>query len=93
MYRVIGIDSGQYGPISAERLRAWLAEHRLNAQSLVQSEGSSEWKPLGSFAEFADALKTTSPPPPLAGSPPNRMFTRWPPKSWRAITRTFLAAR
>jgi hypothetical protein len=70
MYRVIGIDSRQYGPISAEQLRAWLAEHRLNAQSLVQSEGSSDWKPLGSFAEFADALKTTSPPPPLAGSPP-----------------------
>jgi hypothetical protein len=50
-------------------VRRWVAEIRLNAQSLVQAEGFQEWKPLGSFAEFADALKTASPPP-LAGSPP-----------------------
>jgi len=71
MYRVIGTDGQQYGPISAEQLRRWIAENRLNARSLVQPEGSQEWKALGSFAEFADALKTIPPPaPPLAGSPP-----------------------
>jgi hypothetical protein len=68
MYRVIGTDGQQYGPISAEQLRRWLAENRLNAHSLVQPEGSAEWKPLGSFAEFADALKATPPPPRLGGS-------------------------
>jgi hypothetical protein len=71
MYRVIGTDGQQYGPINAEQLRRWLAENRLNAQSLVQPEGSQEWKPLGSFAEFADALDAASPPP-LAGSPPKQ---------------------
>ncbi len=71
MYRVIGTDGQQYGPIGAEQLRRWIAENRLDARSLVQAEGSQEWKALGSFAEFADALKTTSPPArPLAGSPP-----------------------
>jgi hypothetical protein len=72
MYRVIGTDGQQYGPISAEQLGRWIAENRLNARSLVQPEGSQDWKALGSFPEFADALKTTSPAPPprLGGSPP-----------------------
>ncbi len=67
MYRIIGADGHQYGPASAEQIRHWLAEHRLNAQSLIQVEGAQEWKPLGSLAEFASEAKT---PPPLAGPPP-----------------------
>ena len=53
-YKVIGGDQKEYGPASAEELRQWFAAGRLNAQSLVQVEGSSEWKPLASFSEFAD---------------------------------------
>ena len=72
MYRVIGADGQHYGPISAEQLARWIADNRLNAQSLIQPEGSQDWKALGSFPEFADALKTTSPPPPppLGALPP-----------------------
>lgn len=71
MFRVIGADGQHYGPISTEQLRRWIAENRLDAQSLVQPEGSQEWKPLGGFPEFADALKANWSPPPLSGvSPP-----------------------
>jgi hypothetical protein len=63
MYRMIGADGQQYGPVSAEQLRRWLAENRVNAQTLIQPEGGSDWKPLGSFAEFADALGGKAPPP------------------------------
>jgi TM2 domain-containing membrane protein YozV len=67
MYRIIGIDGQQYGPISAEQLRRWLSENRVNAQTLAQVEGTQDWKPLVSFSEFSQDLRT---PPPLASLPP-----------------------
>ena len=67
MYKIIGGDQKEYGPVSAEDLRRWVAEGRLNAQSQVQADGSSEWKPLASFPEFADLVASV---PPLAGAPP-----------------------
>jgi TM2 domain-containing membrane protein YozV len=66
MYRIIGKDGQQYGPASAEQLRAWIAENRANAQTLVQTEGAQDWKPLGSLPEFATDLK----PPPAPGTAP-----------------------
>jgi hypothetical protein len=65
MYRIIGADGNQYGPISAEQLRQWIAEGRANAQTKVLAEGTTEWKPLSEFPEFF----ATSPPPP--GAPPS----------------------
>jgi TM2 domain-containing membrane protein YozV len=64
MYRIIGINGQQYGPVPPEQLRRWLAENRVNAQSLVQAEGTQDWKPLSTFPEFAADLKTA--PPPIA---------------------------
>ncbi len=66
MYKIIGTDGRPYGPVSAEEIRRWIAENRVNAQTSVQMEGSTEWKPLGSFSEFASELKAV--PPPIAPS-------------------------
>jgi hypothetical protein len=55
-YKVIGGDLKQYGPVSEEDLRKWIADGRLNAQSLVQVHGDIEWKQLIMFPEFAEAL-------------------------------------
>ena len=68
MYRIIGGDQKEYGPVAAEELRRWIAEGRLSGQSLVQAEGSSEWKPLSAFPEFADALRLQAGHAPLAGA-------------------------
>jgi hypothetical protein len=59
MYKIIGADQKEYGPVSAEQLRQWVNEGRINAQTLVRAEGETEWKPLSAFSEFADALGTT----------------------------------
>jgi len=67
MYRIIGKDGQQYGPVTAEQLRGWMAENRANAQTLAQTDGTQDWKPLGSFPEFAADLK---PPPASATVPP-----------------------
>src|ERR1051326_3344915 len=67
MYKIIGGDGKEYGPVSADELRQWIAEARLNAQSLACAEGTREWKPLSSFPEFAQALGAkAAPPPPLS---------------------------
>ena len=67
MYKIVGVDGQQYGPVSAEELRRWIADKRANAQTLAQAEGGPEWKPLGSFSEFASELKAV--PPPIAPPP------------------------
>jgi len=71
MYKIIGGDQKQYGPVSTDEVRAWIAEGRLSAQSLAWTEGAADWKPLGSFPEFADALRAKAAPqiPHTAQSP------------------------
>jgi TM2 domain-containing membrane protein YozV len=71
MYKIIGTDGRTYGPISAEDVRRWMTENRVNAQTSAQAEGSADWKPLGSFPEFAAGLNAVPPPmapPPAAGA-------------------------
>jgi TM2 domain-containing membrane protein YozV len=67
MYRILGVDGQQYGPVPVEYLRRWIAENRANAQTLGQLEGTTEWKPLASFPELAADFKL--PPPPIAPPP------------------------
>jgi TM2 domain-containing membrane protein YozV len=67
MYKIMGVDGRQYGPVSADEIRRWLSENRANAQTLVQAEGALEWKPLGSLPEFAGAFAAV--PPPIAPPP------------------------
>lgn len=66
MYRIIGADGKEYGPVSAAQLRQWIAEGRANSQTSVQRDGVSEWVPLGSLPEFGDAFAAAVPPPPIA---------------------------
>jgi uncharacterized membrane protein len=72
MYTIIGGDGKEYGPVSAEDLRKWIAEGRLNAQSLAKAEGDAEFRPLPAFSEFAGAFAPQTiallTPPMLAGS-------------------------
>jgi hypothetical protein len=68
MYKIIGSDGREYGPVSAEQLRQWIAEGRANAQTLAQPAGSTEWKALGSFPEFSQVVLPVAPgaPPPTS---------------------------
>jgi hypothetical protein len=61
MYKIIGADSKEYGPITAEQLRQWIAEGRANLQTQVLPEGATQWTTVGELPEFA-----TTPPPSTA---------------------------
>ena len=72
MYKVMGTDGKEYGPVSAEALRQWIAERRAAWETRVQAEGTTEWKPLSAFPEFSAALAgapRAASPPPLTGAP------------------------
>jgi hypothetical protein len=70
-YRIIGADQRIYGPASAEQMEQWIREGRANAGTLVQGDGVIDWKPVGQWPEFADALRSHAslPPPRLGGTP------------------------
>ena len=77
MYRNIGTDGKQYGPVNADDIRRWQAENRVNAQTLIQTEGAVEWKPLSAFPEFSGDTKSVppiiAPPPPIASRASNKI--------------------
>ena len=68
-YKMIGGDGKQYGPVTADQLRQWMSEGRVDATTRVQVEGTADWKPLGELPEFAGVSSARSPgqaqPPPL----------------------------
>jgi hypothetical protein len=63
MYRIVGADGRQYGPVTADQIRRWIAEGRANAQTQTLAEGTTEWKPLGVLPEFAGQFGAPIPPP------------------------------
>src|SRR4051794_30615584 len=67
MFKIIGVDGQQYGPVNIDQIRRWIAENRVRAETLVQPEGSMEWKPLSSIPELTAELKSS---PPTIGSIP-----------------------
>jgi hypothetical protein len=75
MYKIIGADGKEYGPISADQIRQWITEGRLNAQSQVLPEGGAIWKTIGEVPELASSLPIAPPAgvqpgfAPTAGSP------------------------
>jgi len=69
MYKIIGADRREYGPVSADQVLKWIAEGRANGQTRARVEGGGDWKSLAEFTEFAAALAAQAPPPPAAEPP------------------------
>jgi len=90
MYKIIGADQKEYGPITADQLRQWIAEGRVNAHTKVLTEGAAVWKTVGELNEFATALPGGAPPAPLA---PIQMAPAGPKSNpmalWAMITGIF----
>ena len=61
MYKILGTDNKEYGPVSADQLRQWILEGRANRNTLAQPEGGTSWKPLSLFPEFSATLGSAPP--------------------------------
>jgi hypothetical protein len=62
-YIIIGGDQKEYANVTADVVRQWIAENRLNEQSQVKAEGEAEFRPLGTFPEFISAFAPAAPAP------------------------------
>jgi hypothetical protein len=69
MYKIIGANQTEYGPVSGDQIRQWIAEGRVNAQTSAQAEGETGWKPISTFPEFAASFPSPSAPPSLSPPP------------------------
>jgi hypothetical protein len=67
MYKIIGGDGNEYGPVSLDQIRQWIQDGRAGAQTKVQAEGETEWKTLSEFSELAELLGQNVP----GGAPPS----------------------
>jgi len=70
MYKIIGADRKEYGPVTADQVNKWILEGRADGQTLAQAQGSGEWKALSSFPEFAAVLAAKYLPPPVGSADP-----------------------
>jgi hypothetical protein len=50
-------------------MRQWIAEGRVNAQTLIQAEGQTDWRPLSSFPEFSTVAQPMPSGVPLSSMP------------------------
>ena len=74
MYKIIGADQKEYGPVSADQLRQWLTEGRVNAQTKVQPEGGTGWRSISELPEFASAFPSATPAPAPTMAPGGSVF-------------------
>ena len=102
MYKIIGADKKEYGPVDAETLRQWYTQGRVNAQTLIRPESGGDWQPLSAFPELADIPSIPQNPPTLgapassSGVAPEVMEADYDldlgqcvSESWAALSRNF----
>lgn len=97
MYKILGGDGKEYGPVAAETLRDWLRQGRANGSTQVRAEGATTWVELRSLPEFAADLAPERPPlPPAApAAGPRPTFSETAsnaPRSGMAVTSVVLGA-
>jgi len=86
-YNFIGGDGKSYGPYTAEQMRQFMAENRLNAQSQIQVDGGP-LQPAGNFPELMSPGASGPAPayaPPAPGSAPGMPMTEAKPGKVQAI--------
>jgi hypothetical protein len=69
MYKIVGDDQKEYGPVTAAQIHEWIAQGRANGHTMVKEDGATDWRPLGSLPEFYAALNPVPalPPAPMTG--------------------------
>jgi hypothetical protein len=53
MYTIIGGDGKEYGPVSADQVRAWVAGARANLKTKVKLVGSDTWITVADIPEIS----------------------------------------
>jgi hypothetical protein len=79
MYKILGSDGFEYGPVSAEKIRQWIQEDRVEPKTPVMPDSVEDWVFLGALPEFAEAFAS-----------PQELGTAVPVKDRRGRTAVYL---
>jgi hypothetical protein len=79
MYKILGSDGFEYGPVSPEKIKQWIQEDRVEQKTPVMPDGAEDWIFLGSLPEFAEAFAS-----------PQKLGTVVPVKNRRGRTAVYL---
>jgi uncharacterized membrane protein len=60
MYSIIGGDGKEYGPVTVEQVRAWMAAGRANLATKVKLVGTDEWKSIADVPEIMGSSPAAS---------------------------------
>ena len=69
MYTIIGGDGSEYGPVTADQIRTWIAAKRASLDTMAKAQGTEDWKRLSEFPEFQPGATGVAPPMPATLSP------------------------
>jgi Domain of unknown function (DUF4190)/GYF domain 2 len=75
IYKIIGEDGREYGPATAEQIRQWVAEGRVEHRTPVFVDGAKDWNFVGLLPEFAGCFAAPVTTPNIAPPPPSRGTT------------------
>ncbi len=79
MYKVIGTDGQHYGPATADQIRQWIRENRVERQTPMFVEGAADWTFAGLHPEFANDFREPGQPP-VVPIPPHLIAPIAPPR-------------
>jgi hypothetical protein len=93
MYTIIGGDGKEYGPVSADQVRAWIAGGRANLETKVKALGTDEWKRIAEIPELAGSGPVGVAPPLTAtlvpgNAPPLNIISCYE-RSWALLKANF----
>jgi hypothetical protein len=61
MYKLIGIDGQEYGPATAEQIRQWIRERRVDRHTRIFTQDAVDWTPACLVPEFANEFPAEAP--------------------------------
>jgi hypothetical protein len=70
VYKILGGDGKEYGPVNLDQLRDWLKQGRINGQTRVKAESGSEYKTALDIPELSTLFALATPRPSGRGAPP-----------------------
>ena len=70
MFTIIGADGKEYGPVTADQIKQWLAENRLTREMKARREGETSWQRIGDVPELAPPAVSAQTPLASSASAP-----------------------
>ncbi|HXQ81321.1 MAG TPA: GYF domain-containing protein [Opitutaceae bacterium] len=93
MYTIIGGDGKEYGPVTADQVREWIAGGRANPETKVKALGTDEWKRIADIPELSGSGGAGAAPPVtapvLAGRAPPLNIISCYERSWELLKANF----